>query len=112
MGSKLDLRSEGFLRVLMRRQLALSAAVAGVLGLILAALPVANLLLPDVMATRVAGAPVSWLILGAGLFPVLGVLGWLYVRRSNDLEDEAIGMVDVATLPVPNNGARRARPRA
>ena len=33
------------------------------------------------------------------IFPVLIFLAWLFVRRSNAFEDEAVAMVDESTLP-------------
>lgn len=99
MRSKLDAYGEGFLRVLMRRQSVLSCRVAGVLVLFFVAVPLADRYLPQVMATRLLGLPVSWWTVGVVVFPLLVVLAGVYVRRSYDVEDEAIGVVDVATLP-------------
>ena len=99
MGTKLDLFGEAYLRVLMRRQLLLSCTVAGALLLFLGAIPLLNRYLPHVMESRLLGLTVSWWVLGVGVFPLFTGLAWLYVRLSNDFEDEAIGIVDLATLP-------------
>jgi uncharacterized membrane protein (DUF485 family) len=96
----MDLHSEEFLRMLMRRQFVLSTGIASVFIVIIAAVPLMNRFLPDLMDTRFMGFTVSWLFLGFGIFPILIGLAWLFVRRSNDFEDEAIGMVDPATIPV------------
>jgi len=106
MGTKLDLFGEAYLRVLMRRQLLLSCTVAGALLLFLGAIPLLNRYLPHVMESRLLGLTVSWWVLGVGVFPLFTGLAWLYVRLSNDFEDEAIGMVDVATLPGHRRAAR------
>jgi len=92
-----DIHSESFLKILMRRQLRLSilcaaAFLIGVLGL-----PLANYFFPDLMAARVFGFTVTWLILGIGFFPVVWLIAWLFIRRSIALEQaevaEACGAV-------------------
>jgi uncharacterized membrane protein (DUF485 family) len=98
-GFKLDVYGEDFLRALMRRQLRLSCTLAVVLLTVLGGLPLMNRFLPHVMSTRLVGLPISWWLLGVAVFPVLIAIGWVYVRWSNDFEDEAMGLVDVATLP-------------
>jgi putative solute:sodium symporter small subunit len=99
MGSKLDVHGEEFIRVLVRRQLGLSCSVAALLVAALGAVLLMNRFQPSVMSTRLLGLPVSWWTVGVGAFPVLVGLAWVYLRRSGDFEDEAIGMVDIATLP-------------
>ncbi|MDO8963780.1 MAG: DUF485 domain-containing protein [Coriobacteriia bacterium] len=99
MGTKMDLHSEEFLAVLMKRQLGLSGGIASVFVVIIAAVPLLNRYLPEVMNTPFMGFTVSWFFLGFGIFPILIGLAYLFVRRSNAFEDEAIGMVDPATMP-------------
>lgn len=99
LGQKMDLHGEEFLSMLMRRQLALSAGIASVFVAIIAAVPVLNRFLPDVMNAQFMGFTFTWFFLGFAIFPILIGLAFLFVRRSNDFEDEAIGMVDPATLP-------------
>ena len=92
-----DIHSESFLKMLMRRQLRLSilcasAFLVGVLGL-----PLANYFFPELMAARVFGFTLTWLILGVGFFPLVWLIAWLFIRRSIALEDaevaEASGVV-------------------
>src|SRR5450756_378235 len=64
----------------------------------------------DVYKRQLLGLTVSWWVLGVGVFPLFTGLAWLYVRLSNDFEDEAIGMVDVATLPGHRRGHRLPGP--
>lgn len=90
---KMDLHSEEFLHVLMRRQFVLSTSVASVFIAIIAGVPLLNLYLPEVMNAPMLGFTFSWLILGFGIFPVLIALAIVFVRQSNAFEDEAIGMV-------------------
>jgi uncharacterized membrane protein (DUF485 family) len=98
-GYKMDLHSDEFLGMLMRRQFALSSSIASVFVVIILAVPLANRFLPQVMNTPVLGFTFTWLFLGFLIFPILIGLAFLFVRRSNAFEDEAIGMVDPDTLP-------------
>lgn len=99
MGHKMDLHGEEFLSVLMKRQFNLSVGIASVFIAIIAVVPVLNRFLPDTMNAPFMGFTVSWFFLGFAIFPILIGLAYLFVRRSNAFEDEAIGMVDPATLP-------------
>jgi hypothetical protein len=93
MGTKLGLHSAGFLRTLMRRQLLLSAA-CGVALLAGAAL----FIYADTSNVHPTGALSWWvMITGAVAMPLL--LGAWYARRSSDIEDEMLGLVDISTLP-------------
>ena len=92
-GPPLDLHSEEFLRVLMRRQLRLSIRcalffLAGLLGL-----PLLNYFAPELMAARVGGFTVSWLLLGVLFFPVVWIVSWYFIRRSLALEREEAASV-------------------
>lgn len=99
MGQKMDLMSKEFVTALMRRQFILSSKLAAVFVSIIAAVPLLNKYAPEMMNTELFGMTVSWFFLGFGIFPILIGLAWLFVRRSNAFEDEAIGMVDPYTLP-------------
>ncbi len=84
---KVDIHSEEFLHQLMRRQLRLSIACAATFAVVLLGLPLANYFLPDLMATRVAGFTLSWLILGVLFFPFVWVIAYYFIRRSIALEE-------------------------
>jgi uncharacterized membrane protein (DUF485 family) len=85
--------SEAFLASLMRRQLGLSIACAATFLVALLGMPLLNYLAPDVMAKRVAGFTLSWLILGVLFFPFVWVISWLFIRRSISLEEEEVAQV-------------------
>jgi uncharacterized membrane protein (DUF485 family) len=85
-----DVHSDAFLRRLMRRQLALSISCASTFLVLLFGLPLANYFLPGLMRTRVLGFTLTWLILGLGFFPVVWVISWVFIRRSQALEEEEI----------------------
>lgn len=85
---KADIHSEEFLHRLMRRQLQLSIVCAATFVVVLLGLPLANYFLPELMATRVGGFTLTWLILGVLFFPFVWVIAWVFIRRSMELEDE------------------------
>jgi uncharacterized membrane protein (DUF485 family) len=94
----MDLHSEEYLKTVMGRQLRLSMSIASVFVAIIVVVPLLNKFLPDTMNAPFMGFTVSWFLLGFGIFPVLILLAWLFVRRSNAFEDEAVAMVDQASL--------------
>lgn len=82
------IHSEEFLRSLMRRQLKLSIACALAFLVVLLGLPLANYLFPDLMATRVFGFTLSWLLLGVLFFPAVWVISAYFIRTSLRMEAE------------------------
>lgn len=85
--------SEEFLQTLMRRQLKLSAACATTFLVALLGLPLLNYFAPALMATRVAGFTLTWLILGVLFFPFVWIISWRFIRRSIALEDDEVKSV-------------------
>ena|SRR5436190_6404264 len=83
---RVDIHSESFLHSLMRKQLRLSILCAASFLLVLLGLPLANYFLPELMATRVLGFTLTWLILGIGFFPAVWLIAWIFIRRSIALE--------------------------
>ena len=71
-----------FVRSLIRSQLRLALVVAGGFLLILGAFPLLLAVVPELTETRVAGIPFDWILLGAGIYPLIGVSAWLYVRTA------------------------------
>ena len=85
-----DIHSESFLHSLMRRQLQLSVACAATFLIALLGLPLLNYFLPDLMATRVAGFTLTWLILGVLFFPFVWIISFVFIKRSIALEEEEV----------------------
>jgi uncharacterized membrane protein (DUF485 family) len=77
-------------RNMMRRQLRLSLSVAAIFVLVLAGLPLVNLYLPELAATKVGGFTVTWLILGLLFYPLTWVLSAWFVRGSEAIEGEVV----------------------
>ncbi|MEY2878268.1 MAG: hypothetical protein RLZZ15_648 [Verrucomicrobiota bacterium] len=85
--------SESFLQSLMRRQLKLSVACAATFLVALLGMPLLNYFAPALMATRVGGFTLSWLILGVLFFPFVWVISFLFIRRSIALENDEVESV-------------------
>jgi uncharacterized membrane protein (DUF485 family) len=85
--------SEEFLHTLMRRQLKLSIACAATFLVALLGMPLLNYFAPTLMATRVAGFTLSWLILGVLFFPFVWIISWRFIKRSIALEDDEVKSV-------------------
>jgi uncharacterized membrane protein (DUF485 family) len=90
---KPDIHSEYFLHSLMRRQLRLSVFCAAAFLLVLLGLPLVNYFWPDLMAVRVFGFTLTWLILGIGFFPAVWLIAWIFIRRSIALEEAEVSEV-------------------
>ena len=90
--------SEEFLRLLMRRQLKLSVACAAAFLIGLIGLPLLNYYAPALMATRVAGVTLSWLLLGVLCFPLVWTISYFFIRRSIWLEEDEVAQVKKGRL--------------
>ncbi|MGR0158290.1 hypothetical protein [Paenarthrobacter nitroguajacolicus] len=71
-----------FIRSLIRSQLRLALVVACGFLVILGVLALFLVYGPGVAETRIAGIPLAWLVLGAGIYPVIGLSAWLYNRAA------------------------------
>ncbi len=71
-----------FVRSLIRSQLRLAVVVASGFLLVLAAYGSMVALVPQLAQMRILGIPVNWIILGAALYPVIGLSAWLYNRSA------------------------------
>lgn len=72
-----------FVRSLIRSQLRLALVVAGGFLLILGAFPLLLAIVPGLSQTRIAGIPFDWLLLGVGIYPLIGLCAWFYVRTAS-----------------------------
>ena len=73
---------EVYMQSLVRSQLRLGLGVLTVLVVTVGALPLLFVLVPWLQHGRVFGVPIAWLLLGAGCYPVIILLGVVYVRRA------------------------------
>ena len=84
------IHSEEFLQGLMSRQLKLSIACATAFIVLLFGLPLMNYLAPELMAKRVGGFTLTWLILGVLFFPYVWVIAKWFIVRSIALEEAEV----------------------
>jgi hypothetical protein len=83
-----------YVRSLLRAQLRLAARILGALALLAGGLPLAFWLWPGATSTTILGFPVSWAILGLGIYPVLCLLGWVFIREAERNERSFHDVVD------------------
>ncbi len=81
-------------RSLTRAQLGLSLLCLSLAAALIASLPAVAALLPGARHLRVAGLPLTLIILGAGIYPVLMAVGWFYSRQARQLETRFVDLVD------------------
>ena len=62
---------------------------------VLLALPLLNYFAPEVMALRVFGFTLTWMVLGIAFFPFVWLIAWIFIRKSIALEEQE--MREVAT---------------
>ncbi len=84
------IHSEEFLSGLMKRQLRLSISCAAAFLLVLLGLPLLNYFAPELMARRVAGFTLSWLLLGVLVFPYVWIIAKCFITRSIALENAEV----------------------
>ena len=84
------IHSEQFLKGLMKRQLRLSVMCATAFLLLLFGLPLLNYFAPELMARRVGGFTLSWLVLGVLFFPYVWIIARVFITRSMALENDEV----------------------
>ena len=93
---ELDVHSESFLHSLMRKQLRLSITCAAAFLVMLLGLPLANYFFPEFMSRRLFGFTLTWFLLGIGVFPIVWLIAWIFIRRSIALEEGEVAEVQAA----------------
>jgi hypothetical protein len=82
------------IRSLTRAQLGLSLLCLALAVAVIASLPVLAAVWPGARRITVAGLPLTLIVLGAGLYPVLMAIGWFYHHQARQLEARFIDLVD------------------
>jgi uncharacterized membrane protein (DUF485 family) len=85
--------SESCLRTRMRRQLGLSIACAATFLIALLGMPLLNYFAPELMASRVGGFTLTWLIVGVLFFPFVWIISYIFIKRSIALEEDEVAQV-------------------
>lgn len=71
-----------YMHSLIRAQLRLALGTLGALLLSIGLLPWAFAQWAPFRNAHLFGLPLPWLLLGVGVYPVIGLLAWNYVRRA------------------------------
>ena len=82
-----------YMRSLIRSQLRLAMAVCAVFGVVLGGMPLLLELVPSLRGVHVLGLPLPWVVLGAVVYPVIILGGWLYVRAAERTEANFVELV-------------------
>jgi uncharacterized membrane protein (DUF485 family) len=77
----------------VHRQLRLSISCAATFLVAVLGMPLLNYFAPDLMATRVGGFTLSWLILGVLFFPFVWIISYAFIKRSIALEQDEVNFV-------------------
>ncbi|NVM97698.1 hypothetical protein [Arthrobacter sp. SDTb3-6] len=85
---------EVMVRSLIRSQLRLALVVTAGFVAALLICWMAVRWVPAFAEWRILGIPAPWLMLGAGVYPIIGASAWLYVRAATRNEDRYRGLVD------------------
>jgi hypothetical protein len=84
--------SEVYLDSLLAAQLRLAGRVLLLLVLAVGSLPLVFFLVPGLVEVTLFGVPLSWLLLGIGVYPLLLLLGWRFVVRAERNERDFVDL--------------------
>ncbi len=85
---------EVYMRSLMRTQLRLALLVLGVVGVLLAGLPLLFAVAPRLAGLDLLGLPLHWLLLGALVHPALIAAAWQRCRQAERNERDFADLVE------------------
>lgn len=85
---------ETLVRALIRSQLGLAVRLSIVVGLLLGSLPLLFAVFPAVALSSLFGIRLPWLLLGVLAYPLLWVIGWVYVRLAERNDQDFTALVD------------------
>ena len=71
-----------YVRSLLWAQLRLAVGILAAMGLTIGCLPLLFTLAPELLSRTFLGMPLTWGLLGFLVYPLLLLLGWVYVRRA------------------------------
>jgi len=85
---------EILLRSLTRAQLMLAVRIFAVFGCLLLGLPALFATHPGLADYRIFGLPLPWILLGGAVYPMLVLLGVLYVRQAERNERDFVEFIE------------------
>jgi O-antigen/teichoic acid export membrane protein len=83
-----------YLRRLIKAQFTLSLLALLAFGGLIGSLPLLMVLVPSLQDIQLLGIPLPVLVLIMPIFPLIVVLGWLYQRRADALDDAFRELLD------------------
>lgn len=86
--------AEVYVRSLIRSQLRLALVVASGFLISLAAFAITLRLIPELEEVRWFGVPVAWLLLAFGVYPMIGLSAWLFVRAAARNESRYLALAE------------------
>lgn len=87
------LLGEVYMSSLVRSQLRLALLVLTTLAVFVGGVPLVFWLFPDLSDVEVLAVPLPWLLLAFAVYPLLFLLGWLYVRAAERNERDFTDVV-------------------
>lgn len=86
--------AEVYVTSLIRSQLRLALVVASGFLISLAAFAITLRLIPELEVVRWFGVPVAWLLLAFGVYPMIGLSAWLFVRAAARNESRYLALAE------------------
>lgn len=83
-----------YINSLLRAQLRLAGMVLLALTLLVGSLPLVVIAFPGLNDVIVLGMPLPWVVLGFAVYPVIALLGWVYVRTAERNEQAFADVVE------------------
>lgn len=85
---------DAMVRGLVRAQLLLSVRLAVLTLAILFSIPLVAYLIPAFGDLTLVGVRLPWIVLGILVYPLLGGVGWIYIRQAEEIEKQFVELVD------------------
>jgi hypothetical protein len=83
-----------YVRSLIRSQLRVALLAAASFAVVLAGITALLALVPEVRAITLGGIPIAWIVLGAGVYPIVLAIGALVVRATDRNERRYRSLVE------------------
>ncbi len=88
---------DALVRGLMRAQLGLALRLGVTTALLIASIPLLGTVFPTLGEATIAGIRLNWLVLGVLIYPLLYLVGRVYVRIAEQAEDDFLGLIEEDT---------------
>lgn len=96
---------DALVRGLMRAQLGLALRLGVTTALLIASIPLLGTVFPTLGEATIAGIRLNWLVLGVLIYPLLYLVGRVYVRIAEQAEDDFLGLIEEDTDASVDSGS-------